>query len=104
MAYNIAWTPAASVASGGNTLNPTVALTTNTTYTITVSSPTAQGGYTFADTFSLAVQDIGVTAAFAHSIRYGCSADTVPFFANSAAQTGTPTYRWYFGDGTSSNQ
>lgn len=101
--YNIAWAPASSVVSGLNTLTPIVSPTTTTTYTLSVSTPPAQGGCVFRDSVVVTALTVSVNAAFSNSIRYGCKADTVTFTNTSATSQGTMWYEWDFGDGATSN-
>jgi gliding motility-associated-like protein len=98
--YNIAWSPGATIVSGGSTLTPIVAPTVNTTYTFNLFTPASQGGCVFTDTVRVTVQDVSVDAGFNYAIRYGCSGDTVIFTNSSTSLAGVMTYRWDFGDGT----
>src|SRR5207244_1569828 len=94
--YGLAWTPAATVVSGGNTLNPIIAPTANTAYVFTVSTPANKGGCIWTDTVNIYVKDKTVQANFAFIIRYGCSADTIHLF--NLSQGSIPVHVWDYFD------
>jgi gliding motility-associated-like protein len=95
--YNYNWTPAATITSGANAANAIISPTANTTYVVTVNTPTTQGGCTWKDSVKTVIVDQSVTANYTFTIKYGCTADTVTFQNTSSPSV---TYNWNFADGT----
>lgn len=92
-----AWTPAADIAAGANTLTPTINPTGLTSYVLTVSTAANQGACAFTDTINVNIQDASLTPGYTFTIKFGCAADTVVFTNTSTNATG---YIWNFADGT----
>ncbi|MFA6057323.1 MAG: gliding motility-associated C-terminal domain-containing protein [Taibaiella sp.] len=97
--YNFNWTPVTTIISGANTPAPVITPTTNTNYTVTVTTDAAQGNCTFSDDVSVTVSDESVTAGFSFDIKPGCNEDIVTFTNTSANHT---INLWDFGDGAGS--
>ncbi|MBL7717196.1 MAG: PKD domain-containing protein, partial [Flavipsychrobacter sp.] len=95
--YTYTWTPANTIVSGGNTVVPVVAPTGPTTYTLTVTTNSNQGGCSWTDSVNITTVDVNVVPGFTFSILYGCEQDTVVFTNTSQF---TSSYFWDFGDGT----
>ncbi|MCB0697600.1 MAG: gliding motility-associated C-terminal domain-containing protein [Chitinophagaceae bacterium] len=98
--YSVAWSPAATVTiPGPNKLKPIITPTGNTTYVITVSTASSQGGCTWKDSVQVTVQDLREgTTDFDFEIDYGCTEDKV-IFTNKTTTTNA-AFKWNFGDST----
>ncbi len=97
LTYNIGWSPAATVVSGGNTLNPAISPTSTTTYHLLVSTPANEGGCSWTDSVLISTTDTSVHANYNYVIKYGCHGDTVIF---NNTTTRAAHYKWVFGDGS----
>ena len=96
--YDYLWTPTIDVSTGITTLDPVVTPTANTWFTLTVSTPAAQGGCVWTDSVFRAVVDRSVSVDYNFDIDFGCDADTVTF---TNLSTLAEAYTWNFADGTS---
>jgi len=97
LTYNISWSPAATVLSGGNTMNPAVAPLSTTTYYVMVTTPANEGACVWKDSVLITTVDTSVHAAYTYVVKYGCHGDTV-MFTNTT--TRAAYYKWVFADGT----
>jgi len=97
LTYNISWSPAATVLSGGNTMNPAIGPTSTTTYHVTVTTPANEGACAWKDSVLITTVDTSVHANYSYAVKYGCHGDTVMF---TNATTRALYYKWVFADGT----
>ncbi len=97
--YQIAWTPATTVISGHNTLNPVVSPVSDTKYIITVTTPANRGGCVSSDSMLLQIRDTSVLVDLGPDI-YGCTGDVI-LLQSTGGQTGN-IYEWSTGTTTPS--
>jgi gliding motility-associated-like protein len=97
LTYNISWTPAATILSGGNTMNPAIGPTSTTTYHVIVSTPANEGACVWQDSVLITTIDTSVHTNYTYTIKYGCHGDTVIF---NNTTTRAAYYKWVFGDGS----
>lgn len=100
LTYNIDWQPAAFILSGGNTLNPIAAPVSQTTFTLTVSTPPGEGGCSWIDSVTVDINNLSPDAQFTTDVVLGCDNDTVQFtFTGTIVPGGNPQFFWDFDDG-----
>lgn len=103
--YSIAWAPLGNIVSGGTTMTPVVSQNALTTYTVSVTTPSDEGGCLWQDSVVVDIDDYTPIANFDFDAKLGCSFDTVVFTNTSTVNpNGNPTYFWTFGDGNFSSQ
>ncbi len=97
---NYIWTPSSLIVAGLNTANPLAVPLANTTFYVTAE--TAQHCF-FTDSVDVTFPTVMplVNADFIPPPS-GCTPYTAQL-NNTSSTTGSPTYEWHFGDGTSSN-
>jgi gliding motility-associated-like protein len=98
--YSIAWTPAASISAGANTLKPVLTPSGSPTlYTVTVTTAPDRGNCTWTDAMALIAIDATVgTADFEMEFLPGCTEDSIQVTNLSAIIYGKPNYKWVWGD------
>ncbi len=98
--YNISWSPAGTINSGGSTLRPIVAPTGSpTVYTMQVSTPASQGGCIWTDDMALTAIDASVGKAdFTFETHLGCIGDTIITTNTSGIAFGDASYKWFWAD------
>lgn len=96
---NYTWTPSSLIIAGANTANPLAVPLTNTTFYVTIE--TAQHCL-FTDSVSVTFPAVPpmVNADFIPPPS-GCTPYTAQF-NNTSSASGTSTYEWHFGDGSTS--
>ncbi len=87
--YSISWSPAATIVSGINTLNPVIDPTVPTTYTMTVSTDANHGGCSWSDTVHEHVLQTSSIQADKDTAYYCGSGPGITITA-----TGTAPYTW----------
>lgn len=96
--YNIAWSPASSILSGGNTLSPIVNPVSQIRYYMMVSTLPGQGGCTWRDSVDISVKDATINAIFDYKTSLGCAEDTLLFTGQVSPVSGGIGYYWDFDD------
>jgi PKD repeat protein len=101
--YTYAWTPSTTITAGVNSLAATAIPTAKTTYTITVTTPPSKGNCLWKDSVEIDVVAAKETSSFDADYSLGCTEDTVLFVNNTSTSFGPLTYKWSFGDSTTTS-
>lgn len=84
--------------------NPTHTYTTQGNYNVKLKVVSSKGCFKVLEKAAFIKVEGGIKANFNYSVAGSCNPSTPVSFNNLSSGTGTLTYEWWFGDGTSSTE